>query len=470
MTNGVDQALPRILMPGTGADRQMSRDAKAGPGFDEALGNALKSRPNADASQAGVDGDGPPLGGRLGAAFGRIENFGRKFEFRLPVRDQAGEADSELADGPAPTADEAAADAETLAHDRRAAKAAEDEREVDPRIDIALAEAPEKPVREEASAARAANAAADQAARAQSAAGGIRPDVTAARSGEAARRAAPAAPAGRTAIDSIKEDAVDDGGNEGDASDGVEPRPRAVQPAASPKSEAAQSGLTPPSGESPRPRFAGAETSSDKPAPKPDSGAADNSRAASRVTVIAEQALPAPAQSTSLSLATTLAASGALKPEAIRIAAEAVPVAGAPAHSLSIQLHPAELGMVTASLKFAGDQLSIELQVESNEAYRALQTDAESLVKSLRGMGYEIDRVTILQPAAASSTQARPDSAGSGGQQFNSGGQQSSAGSSANGGGGASGQHPGGAQSNARQSGQNGPAGSNGRGAGGVYI
>ena len=44
MTNGVDQALPRILMPGTGADRQMSRDAKAGPGFDEATCERLFDR------------------------------------------------------------------------------------------------------------------------------------------------------------------------------------------------------------------------------------------------------------------------------------------------------------------------------------------------------------------------------------------------------------------------------------------
>ena len=59
--------------------------------------------------------------------------------------------------------------------------------------------------------------------------------------------------------------------------------------------------------------------------------------------------------------------------------------------------------MVTASLRFAGEQLSIELQVENSEAHQRLSADSETIVKSLRGLGYEIDRVTILQSSVASS-------------------------------------------------------------------
>ena len=65
--------------------------------------------------------------------------------------------------------------------------------------------------------------------------------------------------------------------------------------------------------------------------------------------------------------------------------------------------------MVTATLRFAGEQLSIELQVENHEAHRRLASDSETIVNSLRDLGYEIDRVTVLQPSIASSPAARSD-------------------------------------------------------------
>ncbi|MBU2145602.1 MAG: flagellar hook-length control protein FliK [Alphaproteobacteria bacterium] len=468
MTNGVDQALPRILMPRTGADRQTSRDAEAGPGFDEALGNALKSRPGAETEQADADRDAPRFGARFGAAIQRIESFGRRFELRLPDRGQDDAPDAPLPDGSAPTTDEAI-EADAPTHPRKTAKASKEEPEVDASPALVSADVPEQPEPAEATAVKTAPDETDPP-QAQAAAGAMRPDVAATRSGESARRAAPATPVARMATGSVSSEVAEDGEADSGTADGVEPRTRTVQPAAAPRRETAETELAPPTGVRSRSSSANADASSDRTAPKSVNSAADNGRSTSRVTVISEQMMPAPAQSTSLSLATTLAASGVLKPESIRIAAEALPIGMTPAHSLSIQLHPAELGMVTASLKFVGDQLSIELQVENNEAYRALQTDSESLVKSLRGMGYEIDRVTILQPAAASSTQTRPDGAGAGAQQFTGSGQQSNAGSSASGGGGTNGQQPGGAQSDARQTGQNGPAGNNDRGAGGVYI
>jgi chemotaxis protein MotD len=74
---------------------------------------------------------------------------------------------------------------------------------------------------------------------------------------------------------------------------------------------------------------------------------------------------------------------------------------GAPPHaasnSLRIQLNPAELGMVTARLVTSGTQLTVELQVESTEARQKLTTDSDSIVKALRAIGYDIEKVTIQQ-------------------------------------------------------------------------
>ena len=107
----------------------------------------------------------------------------------------------------------------------------------------------------------------------------------------------------------------------------------------------------------------------------------------------------------------SIAASDLLEPVKTVLPLDAIHASAAPAsaQSLKIQLHPAELGMVTATLRFAGEQLSIELQVENHEAHRRLASDSETIVKSLRDLGYEIDRVTVLQPSIASPPTARSD-------------------------------------------------------------
>lgn len=140
---------------------------------------------------------------------------------------------------------------------------------------------------------------------------------------------------------------------------------------------------------------------------------------AARATIIAEQSIPAPAPTPVIGTAAALAET--LASETTRLASIEKPAAPLPAqhiiagqitgqaHSLKLQLHPAELGMVTASLRFAGEQLSIELQVENSEAYQRLSVDSETIVKSLRGLGYEIDRVTIVQSSVASSASPRAD-------------------------------------------------------------
>lgn len=134
----------------------------------------------------------------------------------------------------------------------------------------------------------------------------------------------------------------------------------------------------------------------------------------SRVDVVNSQMLPAPT-------ATTNAFMSAISADPIwkTSAADAVThpaLHGRPqpgtVHSLKIQLHPAELGMVTADLRFAGDQLSVVLQVETAEAYHRLNGDTDTIVKAFRALGYEIDQVAIQQPQPVGQT-ARVDAAAS---------------------------------------------------------
>ncbi|MFC6489968.1 flagellar hook-length control protein FliK [Nitratireductor sp. GCM10026969] len=66
-------------------------------------------------------------------------------------------------------------------------------------------------------------------------------------------------------------------------------------------------------------------------------------------------------------------------------------------HVMKIQLQPAELGMVTARLTVSGEQLSVELQVETADARQRLHADGEAITRALRALGYEIDRITVQQ-------------------------------------------------------------------------
>jgi chemotaxis protein MotD len=138
----------------------------------------------------------------------------------------------------------------------------------------------------------------------------------------------------------------------------------------------------------------------------------DASSLAGRVVVLAQQNVPAPPAppSAAAPLLAAIAADGSWHELA---AADLRGLPGqqsvASAHSLKVQLRPAELGMVTASLRFAGDQLTIELQVESAEAQQRLSADSDTIVKSLRALGLEVDRVTIQQSTVVQTSNARAD-------------------------------------------------------------
>lgn len=145
------------------------------------------------------------------------------------------------------------------------------------------------------------------------------------------------------------------------------------------------------------------------------SEAGKQASSANRIEVVSERSFPAPAQNP-MSQAAAAVIDAINTDRGLRQAVSTTPatpqatasVAG-PAHILKIELHPAELGMVTASLRLSGEQLSIELKPQTHEAYRRLASDSETIVKSLRGLGFEVDKVTILQPSIAVPAATRSD-------------------------------------------------------------
>ena len=141
--------------------------------------------------------------------------------------------------------------------------------------------------------------------------------------------------------------------------------------------------------------------------------------AQARVDVVSERSFPAPPQApmsqAALNVINAVAADVGPQP-AFSTASATSQMAGSvavPTHVLKIELHPAELGMVTAHLRLSGEQLSIELKPETHDAYRRLSSDSEAIVKSLRGLGFEVDKVTIMQPSVAVPAATRTDATAS---------------------------------------------------------
>lgn len=91
---------------------------------------------------------------------------------------------------------------------------------------------------------------------------------------------------------------------------------------------------------------------------------------------------------------------------------------GAPAQlkSLKIQLNPVELGAVTAHLRIEDDTVTVELSAETADAQRQLTADADTIAKSLRALGLDVDRVTV-QVAGRSDAQPQAEPAGQSRQQ-----------------------------------------------------
>ena len=76
-------------------------------------------------------------------------------------------------------------------------------------------------------------------------------------------------------------------------------------------------------------------------------------------------------------------------------------------NTLKIQLRPDNLGDVTATMRLSGDQLSVDLKVQTGEAYRQLHADQSRMVDALRAQGYQVDNITVT---LASNADQQPDS------------------------------------------------------------
>jgi flagellar hook-length control protein FliK len=62
---------------------------------------------------------------------------------------------------------------------------------------------------------------------------------------------------------------------------------------------------------------------------------------------------------------------------------------------LNIQLHPADLGLITVRMRLSGDGLETEIEVTKEETAQLLKNDAEKLSGLLRGSGFRPDLLTI---------------------------------------------------------------------------
>lgn len=148
--------------------------------------------------------------------------------------------------------------------------------------------------------------------------------------------------------------------------------------------------------------------------------AADGGRTApvARATVLADQAIPAPAIQQSTPTATSLTSIFASEPtwraaaaDFARMQMSNVSLSHSPARILKIQLTPESLGVVTANLRLVGEQLTVEMAVESREAYQRLTAESDSIAKAMRGLGFSVDQVTITLPPIAPSAAGRLDAA-----------------------------------------------------------
>ena len=68
-------------------------------------------------------------------------------------------------------------------------------------------------------------------------------------------------------------------------------------------------------------------------------------------------------------------------------------------HTLKLQLNPVSLGSVTAVLKLTGDDLSVEIKVQTAEAYRQIKEDNQSMLKALRAQGFGVEQISVQHVA-----------------------------------------------------------------------
>ncbi len=64
-------------------------------------------------------------------------------------------------------------------------------------------------------------------------------------------------------------------------------------------------------------------------------------------------------------------------------------------NTLKIQMHPVDLGTVTATLRLKGDDLVVNMKVHTAEAYNQLTIDKDKIIQSLKAQGFSVDHINI---------------------------------------------------------------------------
>ncbi|MBX3579376.1 MAG: flagellar hook-length control protein FliK [Rhizobiaceae bacterium] len=166
-------------------------------------------------------------------------------------------------------------------------------------------------------------------------------------------------------------------------------------------------------------------TSRPAQAAAPEARRIDAAQARSAPTGVDTQAASAPTPPPSQNASAIVAAisgDAALRPRVETLAQTLIRMSsanGGAVQTLKVQLNPVELGMVTAQMRFEGEQLSVELQVDNPEAYQRLAVDKETIARSLRALGFEVDQVSVQQPQLTANAATRADIGGGSGGGFN---------------------------------------------------
>ncbi len=118
------------------------------------------------------------------------------------------------------------------------------------------------------------------------------------------------------------------------------------------------------------------------------------------VTVMDQRRYLAPAQDNALAVVNTIGSNhewvSAMQPDSSLANAAAMAGSGKVVNTLKIQMHPIELGLVTATMRLQGEELSVELKVESGAAYRQLKDDQSRIVEALKAQGFSVDQVSVV--------------------------------------------------------------------------
>lgn len=122
---------------------------------------------------------------------------------------------------------------------------------------------------------------------------------------------------------------------------------------------------------------------------------------AETVTVLeARRYLGLPANSNAFAITNAIARDPvASAPVATTAAASSSPVqssTGKVLNTLKIQMHPIDLGLVTATLRLKDDELHVDLKVETGDAFRQLSDDQNEMVKALRAQGFAVEEINIV--------------------------------------------------------------------------